>query len=383
MGFRIRGSHVLAVALAAGLGFWMFTGEYQIGGTSAGAQVAPIAEREAERDQELFEVRFIPLNGEERLERIKVRGRTQADALVSVRSETSGVVEERRFEKGDRIAEGELLCILDRGAREADLARAVAQLTQAETDYEANRKLNEKGFAAQNRLPALKAAVDAAKAGLAAAEEELARTEIRANASGIVQEPIAEKGDMLAMGGVCATLIDTDPMLFTGQVSERSVGRVENGMTATIELISGKSAEGTVRYIAPSADPATRTFEIEIEIDGDAAVRDGVTAEAIITLPAGKAFRISPSWVTLADDGQIGLRIVDEDDRVAFRPIDIVAQEQNAFWIRGAEEGDRVITLGQEYVVAGEKVVATLDERYKEQLAGLEADGSENGKETQ
>ncbi len=49
---------------------------------------------------------------------------------------------------------------------------------------------------------------------MAAAELELKRTEIRANANGVVQDPIAEVGDMLSMGAACVTLIDTDPMLF-------------------------------------------------------------------------------------------------------------------------------------------------------------------------
>ncbi len=371
MAFKIRGSHVIAVGIAAALAFWMLGGKYEIGGSSDSEHAVPIAEREADRNQDLFEVRYVPLQSEQRSETISIRGRTMADAVVSVRSETAGVVKQRQFSKGDMIKDGDLLCVLDQGAREAKLAQAKAQLAQAITDYEANSQLEEKGFAATNRLPALQAAVDSAKAAVAAAEEELQRTEIRANASGTVQEPIAEIGDMLTAGGLCATLIDTDPMLFTGQVSERNIDKISIGMEATVTLVSGKAVGGEVRYVSPSADAATRTFEVEIKIDADESVRDGLTAEASITRPVGEAFRIAPSWVTLADDGSLGIRLVTEDDTVRFQPIQLVAQEAKAFWITGPSNGDRVITLGQDYVVDGERVVALPDERFQNRLAEL------------
>lgn len=364
MAFRIRGSHIIAVAFAAGLGLWMFTGEMQIGGQSdAGTSATPIAEREAERSGELFKVRYVPIRAEKRSENILVRGRTQADAVVTVRAETAGVLEKRLVAKGDRVSRGDLVCVVESGAREAQLAQAKAQLVQAQTEYDANLTLKKKGFAAENRLTALAAAVDAAKAAKAAAELELSRVEIKANADGVVQDPIAEVGDMLTLGGTCITLIDTDPMLFTGQVSERDIASIKTGMKAGVTLVSGEVVDGKIRYIAPAADPQTRTFEVEIELEGAAEVRDGMTAQALIPLPAEEAFRIAPSWIALDDDGTIGIRTVGDDDVVNFVPVNIVAQEKDGFWITGPQDGTRIISLGQEYVVAGEKVNALPDDR--------------------
>lgn len=376
MAFRIKGSHILAVMLAGGLGYWMATGEMQVGGVSNPENGEPaIAEREAESKQELFKVRHVPLRAEMRNESILVRGRTQADAIVTVRAETAGVLERRLVAKGDTVKAGDLVCVIERGARASQLAQARAQLAQAETEFNANAELNKKGFASQNRLTALQAALDAAQAAVDAAELELGRTEIHANASGVVQDPIAEVGDMLSMGATCVTLVDTDPMLFTGQVSERDINKIEVGMAAEVKLISDDVVPGRIRYIAPSADPQTRTFEIEVELDETEGLRDGMTAQALINLPAGEAFRILPSWVTLADDGSIGVRTINPDDTVEFVPVEIVAQEKSGFWITGPKDGDRIITLGQEYVVRGEKVETELDQRVIEKIVGLQLDG--------
>ena len=186
MAFKLKGSHILAVALAGGLGLWMMAGDVKIGGQSeAGASAVPIAEREAQRSAEIFKVRHVPLMAEERQQIVLVRGRTRADAVVTVRAETAGVLERRLVSKGQQVKKGDLVCIIERGAREANLAQAKAQLAQAETEYTANATLKKKGFASNNRLTALKASLDAAKAAVASAELELQRTEVKANAAGL------------------------------------------------------------------------------------------------------------------------------------------------------------------------------------------------------
>jgi multidrug efflux system membrane fusion protein len=372
MAFRIKGSHVIAIAIAAGIALWMVTGEFRLGGRSDSAEnMAPIAVREAARDSALFKVRHVPLVSRLRSESILIRGRTKADSVVSIRAETAGILQERLVAKGDRVAKGDLVCRIERGVREAQLAQASAQLAQAQSEYDANSDLKKKGFASQNKLTGLAAALDAAKAGLAAAQQEIERTDIRANADGVVQDPVAEVGDMLSMGATCVTLVNTDPMLFTGQISERDIARISTGMAASVSIISGETVEGNIRYIAPSADPQTRTFMTEIEIDGHSELRDGMTAEARIALASDTAFAVSPSWITLDDDGTIGIRIVNAEDIVEFVKVQIIAQEKDGFWISGPREGDRIITLGQEYVVAGEKVITTLDDRVAAKLAEL------------
>ncbi len=363
MALRIKASHVIAAVIVAAVAGWMYTGEVVIGGQSAdGEGVKPIAEREAERSAETFRVRYLPLQPEQRFENVVVRGRTQADAVVPVRAQVSGTLEKRLVDKGSRVEEGELMCVIDRGAREASLAQSRALLVQAQGDFDAHKALADKGFTAQTKLNSMKAALDAARAAVVRDELELERTEVRASAAGIVQDPIAEVGDVMAVGATCVTLINSDPMLFVGQVSERDVGRFQVGSSASVNLITGQRIEGEVRYIAPSSEPKTRTFLTEIEIpNADGAIRDGLTAQAQIKLPPVDAYRISPAWLTLADTGQIGVRAVDDDDIVRFVPVEILAQTNRGFWVTGIELGTRVITLGQEFVVEGTTVEPVLE----------------------
>lgn len=352
----LRGSHLVALAILAGIGGWMLTGKLIEGG-QADSSTQNIAEREKEKQADVFRVRFTEVRPAQRPASLTIRGRTEASANVTVRAETGGNVQVTKFVKGQSVARGDLLCTIDEGIRSTNLAQAEAALTQAQEDYAANEELVERGFATKSKLRGLRSALDAAKAGVAQMKQDMGRTDIVATSSGQIVEPYAETGDNLTPGGVCATLVQLDPMLFTGQVPERDIAAVAKGMQVAVALISGETAMGEVHYISPAADPQTRTFEVEVALqNGDGRLRDGMTATATVPLPPIAAYKLDANWLTLDDSGEIGLRAVGSDNVVAFLPVKIIAQEADGVWVHGLEPGTKVITLGQNYVAAGEKV---------------------------
>lgn len=358
MAYKLKGSHIVAVTILAALGGWMYTGELIKGGQSDSAQKSkPIAEREATRSSTTFKVRVSTLQPQPRRAQLLIRGRTQADATITVRAETGGTLTKRVVRKGDQVKPGDLLCVIDQGIRKSNLAQANARLDQAQADFDANSELVAKGFTTKSKMRTMRSALDAAIASLDVAKQDLKRTEIRASVFGEVTSPLAHAGDHLSPGGICVTLIDTDPMLFIGQVSERDIARLKTGMAAGVQLVTSEQVLGKITYIAPNADPKTRTFRVEISMNNnDRILRDGVTASSIVKLEPTEAYKIKPSWLTLADSGAIGLRGVDADNKVMFIPVKILSQAKDGMWVSGIKPGTSVITLGHEYVSAGELV---------------------------
>ena len=365
----LRGSHLAALFIAAGIAGWMWQGEYMKGGEGS-ATAETIAEREAKRDASRFKVRTAVVQPTERFDTLLVRGRTEAFSRVSVKSETAGTLRERKVAKGDTVAAGDLLCVIDPGTRGSSLRQAEAALEQAQADYDANAKLLKRGFTTRSRVRALKTALDAAQAALDQAKQEVGRTEIVAPVAGRVEDPIAEEGDVLRVGDGCVTLVDYDPMKFVAQISERDVTKVAIGMPTRTELVNGRKVEGRIGFIAPTADAATRTFLMEVELpNDDGTLREGVTAETFIALEPVQAYRLNSSWLTLSDAGELGVRTVDAESKVRFRPVRIVAQTDEGVWVDGLDPGARVIALGQNFVDEGEVVIPT----------ALEPDASKQG----
>lgn len=369
MAFGLKGSHIVAVLIAGGVIGWMLQGDIIVGGQADSENATPPPAERAGSVEALQKVRFKTLSPETREQVLSLRGRTEAASIVQVRAETAGVVEERLVEKGDFVNEGDLLCRLDAGARKSTVLQAKTALIQAETDYEAHKQLQKQGYSTNAKLLAMQSAKDAAIAGLEQAEKELENINIIAKASGTAQDPIAEIGNLLNPGDICATIVQSNPMKFIGQVSERSVAAIKNGDKALVGLVSGEQVAGQIRYISQTADQQTRTFRVEIEIPNDHnAIRDGITATANIALAPDQAFQIKASWLTLADNGNIGVRVIDDSNIVKFVKLKILAQTPNTMWVSGLTDGQRVITVGQEYVAAGQKVIA-IDETAKIQTS--------------
>jgi multidrug efflux system membrane fusion protein len=304
---------------------------------------------------------------------VPLRGRTRAKATVSAVAETPGIVDEVHVTKGQRVAIGDPLCTLDQGTRaaavtqaQAGLEQARAALAQAEADAEINAELRSKGIAAPNTarqadvaVTAARAAITSAQAGLDNAQAELDRTEIIAKVAGVVQDPIAVAGAMLAQGQPCATIVQLDPMVFIGQVPESRIRLARLGLDATINTVTGQSVVGKVTYISSTADTATRSFPVEIELPNeDGAIRDGITATATVNMGSALAHLLPQSVLTLNDDGVLGVSTV-EGEAVKFLPVQIASDTREGVWVLGLPMSVDVITIGQEYVTDGQIVEAT------------------------
>ncbi len=290
---------------------------------------------------------------------VPLRGRTEAKASVTAVAETAGTVDVVHVTKGQRVEAGDLLCTLDQGTRAAGVAQARAALAQAQLAFDTNADLRERGLAAPNSANSVEVALAQAQAGLDNAQAELDRTEIKAKVSGLVQDPLAVAGSMLNAGAPCATIVQLNPIVFTGMVPEAHIGLARIGLDAKIKTVTGQDVDGKVTYISAVADNATRAFRAEIEIpNDDYAIRDGVTAEAIVDIGTAPGHLLPQSVMTLDDDGVLGVRTV-EDGIVAFYPITIVSDTRQGVWVTGLPVAAEIITIGQENVSTGQKVEAS------------------------
>jgi len=271
---------------------------------------------------------------------VTLRGYTEAKSSLSVVSQTSDIVTSVLVSEGQVVEEGDLICTLDRGTRQANVDQAQAAINQAEaalqeaqTSFDTNQSLREKGVATENSAEGFVAGLRAAEANLEAAqvghrnrEMELERTSIRAAVAGVVQGPIVEVGSLLGVGNGCATIIQLDPMIFVGAVPQAKIIFVKLGLDAEITTITGQSAQGIVSFVAVSSNPATRTFELKIEFpNADHAILDGLTAEAVVQMGHIPAHLLPQSSLTLDSDGVLGVKAV-EDGIVVFYPLEILGR---------------------------------------------------------
>jgi len=288
---------------------------------------------------------------------VSVRGRTEANRSVIVRAETAGPVAATPAREGSFVSRGAVLCRISTDARQATLDQARALLRTRQLEKEASDRLAAQGYRSQTQVLQAQANLDGATAQVRQAEVLLDQVNIRAPFSGVFDRRDAEIGTYLAPGGACGTMIQLDPMVIVTDVAERDVGGIRVGATATATLVSGEILSGRVRLVARDADPATRTYRVEIEAPNPGGrARAGLSAEVKINTGSGPAHLVPTTTLVLDSAGRQGVRYLIAGDRVAFTPITVLDETAEGVWIIGLSGDVRVITAGQSYVSEGQKV---------------------------
>jgi len=337
-------------------------------GPTPSANVAVIAE---DARSDLFAVVVERIEERDLDSAVVLRGRTASSRSVEVRAETTGPVISTPRQRGSFVTQGDLLCEIDAGTRaaslneaEARVAEAAARLSEAEVNFTTVTRLSEEGYSAQNRvataeatLQTARSGIQAAQAGVEAARAELARLTIAAPFDGVLEVNSAETGSLLSAGSLCATVIQLDPMLVVGYAAETQIDRLAVGAMAGARLSNGEQVIGQVTFLSRASDPATRTFRVEITVpNADLAIRDGMSADMLISATATRGHLVPGSALTINNDGTLGMRLVDETNHTFFAPVTVLRDAPQGFWVSGLPAQADVIVVGQEYVTDGIEV---------------------------
>lgn len=292
-----------------------------------------------------------------------LKGSSEPDREVTVRSETMGTVINARVREGQSVTRGTVLCGLDVESRAARIAEAEAGVASARLEYDAASQLEEKGWTTSNRAAATKATLDGAEAALAAAKIEISKTSITAPFNGVFETRMAERGDFLSVGAPCGRLVDLDPIIVAVDATEAQLSAIDTSQTVEVSFATGLQTSGAVRYVASTANPQTRTFRVEIEIPNpDASIAAGLTASVRLKLGEVPAVLTTPATLVLHDDGRVGLRYVDNSDLVQFAEVRVVDDAPDGVWVTGIPEGVYLLAAGQDYLKEGVEVSTRLGE---------------------
>jgi multidrug efflux system membrane fusion protein len=354
----MKASRITAVGLVAAAALWIASGHFLPHESSESRAAIRAGGGDAKKP---FRVAVTTSSLVPHSRRLVLSGRTEADRKVAVFARTGGILTELRVRRGSLVSKGDVIAILSDEAREAEVEKARAVVTQRQTELEAKRQLILNGTLPKLQLVDLEAQLKAAEAALAVAEAERNRGVVRAPWSGVVQDVAVEVGQAAFSfsGREIATIVAYDPMLAVAEVSERKLFGIKPGDMADVKFVTGTAARGKVRFVAKTATQTTRTYRVEIELpNADAIIPDGITAEVSIPLAPVEASRVPRSALTFSSGGDLGVRSVGADGLVGFVPIAVIEDEQTHMWVAGIPDRTRVIVQGQDFVREGQKVEA-------------------------
>ena len=303
-----------------------------------------------------------------------ISGSLQPEIRADLRAEVAAMVIKVHKENGEPVRKGDLLVSLDGSvlrdnlnSAEESLRAAAQSLDGAERQFQRIKSLQAQGMVSmqgleesENKRNSAQSEFVASKARVAAAKQQLDRTEVRAPFQGVVSARKASAGDTAQIGKELIQVIDPSSMRFEGQVSADQMSTLKVGQRVNFRINgvaqSGDQlgSRGTIKRIDSAANPITRQVSVIVEINGkDRPPVVGLFAEGVIETSTKSALMISES--SLRREGDKVFAWVLDGNKIVKRNIQL---------------GDRDTRLGEWVVssglVAGEKILRNTSSSLKD-----------------
>lgn len=293
-----------------------------------------------------------------------------------------GKLVQRPAELGQRVQAGQLLAQLDATdlalgsqAAQAQVSAAQTQRDLAAADLKRYQELKAQGFISQAEVDRRQAALDAAEASLRQARAQGAvqgnqagYARLLADAAGVVVGVEAEVGQVVAAGTPVVRLARDGARDVVFNVPEDRLASVKSGATAQVRLWSASQGgpaaaplSGTVREVAASADPLTRTYQVKLSLPQDANIPLGATAYVSLASSAtgARAIKLPTSAVLRATGGNgSAVWVFDPaSSTVQPRTVQLAGADGNDMLVvSGLQPGEEVVAAGVHLLSAGQKV---------------------------
>ena len=289
---------------------------------------------------------------------VSVPAKTKANRVVNIRAELSGQVLSLPVERGSEVVAGETICGVDPQDRHAANASAEAAVAQAELKYTGALSLKQKGVQSELAIATSRANLEAAKAHLSKTNYQVKKLQMLAPFSGVIEDRPLEIGDYVQAGQICATVVELDPMLITAQVSAADITQLRLGQRAQFIYSGGVIDSALITYLAATADILTQTYRLEAKVKNSGGIlRAGIAGTLAAETEAVVAHLIPASVLLLDDGGDTMVKILSNSNQIKNINVKQLGANENGIWVSGLPERSALITMGQNYVAAGENVV--------------------------
>lgn len=334
-----------AVLFAAAICLWMLTGLFNFSSDTNPQEPA------------LFKVAVQPSTAQEIEHTLTLRGSIEPDRVANIGAETVGRVAELRLPKGSDVARGDVLLTLAPDSRLKRVTEAQATLEYLEKEFQTATSLEQKGFQARNNLASARADLERARANLADMELDLQNSQIQAPFDGIYEERYVDVGDSVALGSNLVKIIDIDPLILKGFVPQNAINKIDTARPIKALTLSGETLEGQIRYLANQADDLTRTYALEVAVPNPLKLRlAGSSVTMQVSMGLKKAHFISSAFLSLDAEGTMGVKGIDDQNKVVFYPADIIKSTADGVWLAGLPDNATLITVGHGFVSPGQEV---------------------------
>lgn len=291
---------------------------------------------------------------------------------VNVTSDVSGRITDIMFTPGAHVSKGTPLVQLYDAPDQGDLANYRAQATVAQQSLDRAKQLASRQFGPQATVDTAQGAFDQAQAGIAKTEALIAQKLVRAPFDGDLGVRKVEVGQYLSAGTQIVSLTDLSELWANFTVTEKDSGQLKVGQTVRIvvDAYPGRTFEGKITTIEPQIATDTRNIRVQATIaNPEHILKPGMFVTTTVVLPDKPAVITVPETAvdyTLYGDSVFVVHEKTADGKTTLTADRTYVQTGDringrAVIVKGVNEGDRVVAVGQLKLQSGAAVAISTD----------------------
>jgi membrane fusion protein (multidrug efflux system) len=319
------------------------------------------AEASADEANEQTLVEFVRLGRIDFEESIELVGQTSPLREANISAEVPGRLVRFDVAEGQPVTAGQSVLRLDMSTATASIGQIEAQIRQVEQDLERNEAMVERGLGTQAVVDQLRAQREVLQENITQIRTSIRQGSSTAPISGVVVQTMVEEGEYASPGQPLARIVDISSVKVLVGLPEREIGYVNEGMDVTVRIeATGQELTGRLTRVGIEANPANRTFPLEILVDNAAgALRAGMRASVVIPRERIPGAIVIPRDAVLQGINSPEVLVYDAAVGAVVREITVGPGRGSFVTVTaGLSENDQLITRGHRGLVPGEPVRA-------------------------
>lgn len=296
--------------------------------------------------------------------KLAANGNVSAWQEAVIGSETGGArLMEVRVNVGDIVKKGQLLAVFSADSVNADVAQARAALQETKAnaaEAAANaaraRTLQSSGALSAQQISQYMTAEQTANARIAASQATLAAQQLRlkythvvAPDSGVISARSATVGSVVGVGTELFRMIRQGRLEWRAEVIAADLSRLKPGTSAQVKAANGAELTGTVRMIAPTIDPQTRSALVYVDLPTamgpNAPFKAGMFASGQFELGTSDAMTVPQQAVVVRDGFSYVFRL-NADQRVSQMKVQTGRRLADRIEVLDGVKADAMLVVG-------------------------------------
>jgi membrane fusion protein, multidrug efflux system len=321
------------------------------------------ARAEVAQGPEVVAVRTAPVAREWVTRTVEATGTLHSKDEIELSFKMPGIVARVLVTEGQQVRRGQTLATLDVREIDAQVMAARSAVTKAERDLARAEALYADSVATLAQVQDARTGAEVARSGMQAAAFNRRYAAIIAPADGVVLRKLAQDGELVSPGAPVLVLGSSERgQVLRAGVADRDAVRLKPGDGATVrfDAFPGEEFSGSVREVAPSADPRTGTYQVEVSVAANGRpLASGLVGRVELRPAAGTEMALVPIQAILEADGDAAtVYTLAADGRTARRlPVSIAFIQGERVAVSGGLDGiASVVTDGAAYLGDGAAV---------------------------